>query len=125
MMETASGLISLVGALCLAFVVLHPSIQEGLVMKVGMILMSFAMLVTFAITLVEPSYDVHSLLATGFILRLGIVVMCIGVFIKARRAGKRKRMIRGEQRTRTHIHNMTAPLHDLVDFLKDEKERIK
>ena len=126
MMETASGIISLVAAFCLAFVVLHPDIQEGIILKTGMILMAMALMVTFAITMVEPHYDANALLASGFILRLGILVVCIGVMMKANRAGKRKRMIRGEQRTKVHLYNMMAPVHDLVDFLKDEpKEKVK
>lgn len=74
----ASGLISLVAAFAFSWAVLHPGINEGLVVKVGMILMIFSLLVTAWLTLTQ-SQDWTAYWRAAFWLRLGLLVTTLGM----------------------------------------------
>ena len=83
-MQFANGIVSVIGAAAIAGVVLNPRIREGLVCKIGFILMIFGLLGNAAITLTEPGMVSKeaawlALWNAGFVLRVGIVVVCLGV----------------------------------------------
>lgn len=75
----ANAMISAIGAVILSTIVLHPGIKEGLVIKIGLIMMIFSLGATFGLTIAELS-DCWTLRRTGFILRAGMATACLGVF---------------------------------------------
>lgn len=81
----ANGVFSILAALGLCYVVLHPSIHEGLVIKLGMNVMIFSL---FASAFVAFSDEPSAATAfnAGLSLRVGILIVCIGYAIKYRKA---------------------------------------
>lgn len=75
---------SLMAAVSLSFVVLHPSIKEGLWIKGGFILMILSLLGSAAIYWSDA--PLTTAFNAGFGLRIGIVIACLGYGIKYRRA---------------------------------------
>jgi hypothetical protein len=79
--HTASGVVSLACAAFLSWIVLHPRINEGVLVKAGLITMITSLLVTGALTLGE-SYAWSAYWRAGFLLRLGLLLVCVGVFVR-------------------------------------------
>jgi hypothetical protein len=80
-----NGVMSLLAALGLAFVVLHPAIHEGLAIKGGMITMIFSLLASTAVAFSdEPSAT--AAFNAGISLRVGILIVCVGYAFKYRKA---------------------------------------
>lgn len=80
-----NGLFSLLSALGLSFVVLHPSIHEGLWIKGGMIVMIMSLLASAFVAFSDvPS--ITTAFNAGMSLRIGILIVCIGYAIKYRKA---------------------------------------
>lgn len=79
--HTASGIVSLIGAAFLSWIVLHPRINEGVIIKSGLVMMILSLLVTAALTLGNSS-EWTAYWRAGFYLRLGLVVTCIGVVMR-------------------------------------------
>jgi hypothetical protein len=81
--HVANGVVSIFCALALTWVVLHPRIQEGLLIKSGLVLMIFSLLATASMTLGPHYEDWHSLWRAGFTLRLGLLMVALGVLWKS------------------------------------------
>lgn len=119
-MLMASAIVSLIGALLLTFVVLHPRINEGLTIKTGLILMIFSLLTTFALVAVEQSRSPEAFLAAAFILRLGVVITAVGILMWAHRRAKIHRAITGKQRTNAKMNPLAWMAEDLAEAFKAE-----
>jgi len=85
MMLALNGIFSVLAALGLAFVVLHPTIHEGLAIKGGMIVMILSLFASATVSFSdEPS--VATAFNAGLSLRVGILIVCIGYAFKYRKA---------------------------------------
>lgn len=84
----ASGIISLFSALGLCLIVLNREINEGVIIKVGLIGMIMSMLTTFALMMNE-SLNMDYYWRASFVLRLSILVVCFGLVVRARAYVKR------------------------------------
>lgn len=80
-----NGVFSLLAALGLSFVVLHPSIHEGLAIKGGMIVMVISLIASAAVAFGDPP-SVKAAFNAGLALRVGILIVCVGYAIKYRKA---------------------------------------
>lgn len=79
--HVANGIVSLLSAAFLSWVVLHRSIHEGVVVKIGLLLMIFSLLATATLTL-ENSTDWTAYWRAALWLRIGICVTCVGVVLR-------------------------------------------
>lgn len=115
----ASGIVSLFSALALCLIVLNRSIQEGLIIKAGLIGMIFSLLVTFALTMGE-SKDWEAYWRASFVTRCSVLVVCIGLMVRARGYVNRLREAidipcdRQAGMTRSILSRITEPAHDLA-----------
>jgi hypothetical protein len=89
-LHVANGVMSLLCAVMLAWIILHPNIHEGVLVKVGMNLMMFSLLVTAYYTLGDHYEPWHHLWRAGFTLRLGLFIVVCGLVVKAYQAPMRK-----------------------------------
>lgn len=80
---TFNGLMSSIVGLILARIVLSPGIEEGLIIKSGLITMIFSLLST-AVHMFTKSEDVEALVRSGTALVTGIGLVIVGVFVKNR-----------------------------------------
>jgi hypothetical protein len=78
-----NGIVSVITALALAYVVLHPRVREGLWIKAGLIIMALSMLGSAAVSFADASLE--STFNAGFALRVGVLIVCIGYAIKHRK----------------------------------------
>lgn len=86
MHDTFNGVLSVVAAAALTYVVISPRINEGGWIKVGMVAMIFSLIVS-------AMYSFWSLpIATAYnasmVLRGGIVVVCLGYYLKFKRRNR-------------------------------------
>lgn len=82
-----NGLVSVVAAVALSHIVLSQRWNEGPVAKAGMIVMILSLLSTAAITLLpseRPNWA--ALWNAGTALRLGLVLVVLGYYLRRRRA---------------------------------------
>jgi hypothetical protein len=80
-----NGFFSILAALGLSFVVLHPSIHEGLAIKGGMIVMIISLFASAVVAFShEPSFT--TAFNAGLSLRAGILIVCVGYALKYRKA---------------------------------------
>lgn len=84
--QFANGIVSLLGAILLTFIVLNPHIKEGGLIKIGLILMIFAMWGT-AVHALGQTDDWQALWAAGFTLRLGLLVVGAGFIMRRWKKG--------------------------------------
>lgn len=70
------------GVFALSWVVLHPRIHEGLVIKIGLVAMIFSLAATAALTL-SNTENWTALWRAGFVLRLGLFLVGCGVIWRA------------------------------------------
>jgi len=80
-----NGFFSVLAALGLSFVVLHPSIHEGLMIKVGMIVMIISLFASASVAFGDPP-SITTAFNAGLSLRVGILIVCIGYAFKYRKA---------------------------------------
>lgn len=85
-LQFASGVVSLFGAILLAFIVLNPAIHEGGIIKVGLVMMAMALWVT-AVHALGRTDNWYALWAASFTLRLGMLVVGLGVIYRRWRKG--------------------------------------
>ena len=78
--------LSLLAALGLGYVVLHPRIYEGTMIKAGLIVMIISLLGSAAAPLGDNPLSTAT--NAGLSLRLGIVIVGLGYFLKYRRHRK-------------------------------------
>ena len=87
MQATLNGILSVLAAGALTYVVMSPRINEGGVTKLGMVAMILSLIVSGAYSFpalfgeVEPATAYNAAL----VLRGGIVVVCIGYWLKFKR----------------------------------------
>lgn len=77
-----NGVISIMGVFALSWVVLHPRIHEGVLIKVGLVTMIFSLAATAALTLTNTE-NWTALWRAGFVLRLGLFLAGVGVIWRA------------------------------------------
>lgn len=82
--NTFNGIVSIASAMVLTRVVLNPGIDEGLVVKTGLITMIFSLFGT-AYHVLTKSEDAEALVRTGAALAAGIFFVVLGVFLKTKR----------------------------------------
>ena len=85
LMQIANGVLSMLGAACIAGLILNPRINEGLVVKVGLMAMVWGLIGNAYLTL-SDSPNWGAVWNAGFVLRVGIVVVYIGMWWRARNA---------------------------------------
>lgn len=83
-MHLANGLVSLIAAALLAGLVLNPKINEGVIVKVGLMAMIWGLIGTAYLTLSE-SEKWDALWNAGLLLRVGLCVVCVGMWWRARK----------------------------------------
>lgn len=83
-----NALSSLVAAVALTLFVLSPRVQEGLVVKLGLGLMTFGLAATSVLILLHPETDAslwEGLWNAGLLTRVGLVIVVAGYWLKTRR----------------------------------------
>ena len=78
---TANGIASLGGVLVLGYIVLNERIKEGVVIKTGLVLMIFSLAAT-AVHALFNTGNWTALWAAGFTLRLGMLVVGLGFWLR-------------------------------------------
>lgn len=75
--QTLSGITSLMCAALIGRIVLNPKVQEGLIIKLGLILMAIGLLASGVITL--KGFDtLHGLWNASLMLRIGLLIALLG-----------------------------------------------
>lgn len=74
----ANGIVSLVTAAALTAVILSRNIEEGLITKVGLIIVTLSMYASGAVSLLSDD-PVRGLVNSAFALRIGLLIACVGV----------------------------------------------
>lgn len=83
-----NALTSLFAAVALTAFVLFPKVQEGVVIKLGLGLMTFGLAATSVLILLHPGTDLslwEGLWNAGLLTRVGLVVVVVGYWLKTRR----------------------------------------
>lgn len=83
-MQLANGLVSLLAAAMLAGLILNPRINEGIVVKIGLLGMTWGLIGTAYLTLSE-SQNWEAVWNAGLVLRIGLCVVCVGMWWRARK----------------------------------------
>lgn len=83
-MQLANGLVSLLAAAMLAGLILNPRINEGVVVKIGLLGMTWGLIGTAYITL-SASQNWEAVWNAGLVLRIGLCVVCVGMWWRARK----------------------------------------
>ena len=94
--EHLHGSIALLCALALSWVALHPAIDEGVISKVGLLVMIFALLATAALSFTDPDNGVM-LWRASFTTNIGLLIACAGTLIRAQREAVSRRPSLGSQ----------------------------
>ena len=83
-MQLANGLVSLLAAAMLAGLILNPRINEGLIVKVGLLGMMWGLIGTAYLTL-SASDNWEAVWNAGLVLRIGLCIVCLGMWWRARK----------------------------------------
>lgn len=83
-MQLANGLVSLLAAAMLAGLILNPRINEGLVVKIGLLGMTWGLIGTAYLTL-SASLNWEAAWNAGLVLRIGLCVVCVGMWWRSRK----------------------------------------
>ena len=83
-MQLANGLVSLLAAAMLAGLILNPRINEGVVVKIGLLGMTWGLIGTAYLTL-SASQNWEAVWNAGLVLRIGLCVVCVGMWWRARK----------------------------------------
>lgn len=83
-MQLANGLVSLLAAAILAGLILNPRINEGLVVKIGLLGMTWGLIGTAYLTL-SASLNWEAAWNAGLVLRIGLCVVCVGMWWRSRK----------------------------------------
>lgn len=81
-MQLANGLVSLLAAAMLAGLILNPRINEGIVVKIGLLGMTWGLIGTAYLTLSE-SQNWEAVWNAGLVLRIGLCIVCVGMWWRA------------------------------------------
>lgn len=77
----ANGALSLAAAIAMSAVVLCRSVDDGLIIKGGLILMIFALLASAVLSFADME-SMRALQNAGLILRIGLVTVCVGLVLR-------------------------------------------
>jgi hypothetical protein len=80
-----NGIFSLFAAAGLTFVVLHPRIDEGPLIKLGLIIMIISLIATAMVSL---DTNIEAAFSAGITLRFGLMVVCAGYALRFSRHKK-------------------------------------
>lgn len=83
-MQLANGLVSLLAAALLSGLILNPRISEGVIVKVGLLGMTWGLIGTAYLTL-SASQNWGTLWNAGLVLRIGLCIVCLGMWWRARK----------------------------------------
>ena len=83
-MQLANGLVSLLAAAMLAGLILNPRINEGVVVKIGLLGMTWGLIGTAYLTL-SASQNWEAMWNAGLVLRIGLCIVCVGMWWRARK----------------------------------------
>jgi len=83
-MQLANGLVSLLAAAMLAGLILNPRINEGIVVKIGLLGMTWGLIGTAYLTL-SASQNWEAVWNAGLVLRIGLCVVCVGMWWRSRK----------------------------------------
>lgn len=83
-MQLANGLVSLLAAAMLAGLILNPRINEGLIVKIGLLGMMWGLIGTAYLTL-SASHNWDAVWNAGLVLRIGLCIVCLGMWWRARK----------------------------------------
>ena len=83
-MQVANGLVSLLAAAMLAGLILNPRINEGVVVKIGLLGMTWGLIGTACLTL-SASDNWEAVLNAGLVLRIGLCIVCAGMWWRSRK----------------------------------------
>lgn len=83
-LQIANGLVSLLAAAMIAGLILNPRINEGLIVKIGLLGMTWGLIGTAYLTL-SASENWEAVWNAGLVLRIGLVVTCVGMWWRARK----------------------------------------
>lgn len=86
MLHILNGITALICAVILGAIVMHPAIHEGVTLKVGMVMMIFALSAT-AVHSFSDTENWRALWNASFMLRLGLTVVAIGFVFRRRKMG--------------------------------------
>ena len=87
MQATLNGILSALAAGALTYVVMSPRINEGGVTKLGMVAMILSLIVSaaFSFPAIFGEVDPATAYNAALVLRGGIVVVCVGYWLKFKR----------------------------------------
>lgn len=123
----ASGVVCIIAGLVLSAIVLHPRINEGLIVKAGLIAMILSLFATAALTF-SGSIDWPGYWRAAFTLRAGLAVACVGILWRASvisRAKKKTATSNHESLTKAWLYRITEPVNDMAHLFQDERETEK
>lgn len=83
-LQIANGLVSLLAAAMLAGLILNPRINEGLIVKIGLLGMMWGLIGTAYLTL-SASENWEAVWNAGLVLRIGLCIVCLGMWWRARK----------------------------------------
>lgn len=83
-LHMANGIVSIIAAALITGLILNPHINEGLIVKLGLMAMVWGLIGTAYLTLSESS-NWGAVWNAGLVLRSGICVVCIGMWWRARK----------------------------------------
>ncbi len=83
-MQLANGLVSLLAAAMLAGLIINPRINEGIVVKIGLLGMTWGLIGTAYLTL-SASQNWEAVWNAGLVLRIGLCVVCVGMWWRSRK----------------------------------------
>lgn len=83
-MQLANGLVSLLAAAMLAGLILNPRINEGIVVKIGLLGMTWG-LIGAAYLALSASQNWEAVWNAGLVLRIGLCVVCVGMWWRSRK----------------------------------------
>lgn len=120
----ASGVVSLFAALVLCLIVLDHRINEGVIIKFGLVGMIFSLLTTFALTINESASG-EAYWRASFVLRASVLLVCVGLIARARAYARRLRDAidipcdadPNEGATRAILRTIAEPARDLAALL--------
>ena len=123
------GILSMFSVVVLSVIVLHPEIKEGLLIKTSLITIIFSLLITAGLIFSEGETASVAYWRAGFLLRVGLGLLCIGIIHRANVIGKIRRKkesdIRFHNRTRSILMMMQDQVDDLAFMFKHDREELE
>jgi hypothetical protein len=119
--HSASAIVCIITAIPLAGIVLHPKINEGLIIKAGLVAMVLSLLATASLTIID-SMNWSAYWRAGFTLRAGLAVVCVGVLLKYATVKKKPETRTAEQTTKYWIARMVEPVDDMAHLFKEDEK---